>query len=91
VQTSRNGSSPATVLVWTSWHPVQPLPVLAASPSDMKKLLYSPVMAKLNLPVAIWGNRPPPVAVAPVANLAWGLFKNWLPCGWLRKVIVLWY
>ena len=39
VHSSRNADSPpVTVEVWTSWQPVQPLPVFAASPSLMKWL-----------------------------------------------------
>ena len=70
------------MLVWTSWQPVQPLPMPEASARPMKPLLYFRVSVMSNLPVAISPNLP--------VNFACGLLRNWLLCGWLGKVTVLW-
>ncbi len=82
LHSSRKGFSPTTMLVWISWQPVQPLPVLMASPWFMKELWYLPADEPSYLPVAISLHLP--------VNLACGLLRNWLPAGWLGKVTVLW-
>src|SRR5512138_1330176 len=83
LHSSRKGFSPSTMLEWTSWQPVQPFPVFAASARPMKLLLYLPPPAGSYLPVAISAHVP--------VNPACGLLRNWLLCGWLGKATVPWY
>src|ERR1035437_11039604 len=78
------GSAPfVTTLWWTLWQLVQPLPPSYASPQVRKELLYFRSAEKSNLPVAISLHFP--------TNLACGLLRNWLLCGWLGKATVEWY